>query len=140
MQIGKLDSRVRFERPVSSVNSDYGGESIVGWQTVWETWADVSDITTRMQEETKNDLRLLKRPCRLKCRYNPALDSTMRVVMLDRDARVLQIVSKPAELGRKEGLEMMCEDYLASNFNEYVAPVSVWNDNGTWNDNEVWRD
>ncbi len=111
MQIGKLDCPVRFEQAVTSENSDYGGDSITGWETVWETFAAVTDVTTRMQEETRQDLRLLKRPCRLMCRYNPNITATMRVVMLDRDDRILQIVSKPAELGRKEALEMMCEDY-----------------------------
>jgi head-tail adaptor len=111
MRVGDLDTPIRFERPVATEDSEFGGNVGSSWETVWTTWGQLSDITTRMQEETKQDLRLLKRPCRLKVRYNPNIDATMRVVVLDRDDRILQIVSKPAELGRKEALEMMCEDY-----------------------------
>jgi head-tail adaptor len=43
--------------------------------------------------------------------YYASINATMRVVMLDRDNRLLQIVSVPAELGRRQGLEFMCEAY-----------------------------
>jgi hypothetical protein len=33
--------------------------------------------------------------------------------MLDRDDRLLQITSVPAEIGRRQGLEFMAENYSA---------------------------
>jgi head-tail adaptor len=64
-----------------------------------------------MQESTNNDLRLLKQPCKVLVRYDNGIDATMRIVMLDRDNRILQIVTKPAEIGRKEAMEFTAEDY-----------------------------
>lgn len=113
MRIGKLDTQVRVERPVQTTDPDFGGNAGATWETVITCWAGITDITSRMQEETKQDLRLLKRPCRVETRYLPQIDATMRLVVLDRDDRILQIVSKPAEIGRKEGLEFMAEDYTA---------------------------
>jgi SPP1 family predicted phage head-tail adaptor len=110
MRIGKLDRPIRIEQKVTTPDSDYGGE-VVSWVTHLECFACIEDITTKMQEQTRSDLRLLKRPCKVTTRYVPTIDATMRVVMLDRDNRILQIVSKPAELGRKEALEFMAEDY-----------------------------
>jgi len=110
MQIGKLDRFVRIEQKIVTNDANYGSE-VVTWATYKECWAQITDITSKSQESTNSDLRLLKRPCKVIVRYDSGIDATMRLVMLDRDDRVLQIVSKPAELGRKEAMEFMAEDY-----------------------------
>lgn len=110
MIIGKLDNYVRVEVKSATSDSDYGGE-VVEWTPFIHAWANVMDITTRQQESTLSDLRQLKRPCRVMMRYNKDITTDMRIVMLDRDNRILQIVSKPAEIGRKEGIEFMAHDY-----------------------------
>lgn len=110
MRIGALDRYIKIEKKVVTKDEDYGSE-IVEWRTHKECWASVQDVTTRMQESTNTDLRLLKRPCKIVVRYDPTIDATMRVVMIDRDNRVLQITSKPAEIGRRESMEFMAEDY-----------------------------
>lgn len=110
MQIGKLDRFIRIEQKSVTNNADYGSE-IITWTLYKECWAQITDITTRMQESTNSDLRLLKRPCKVVVRYDDGIDATMRIVLLDRNDRVLQIVSKPAELGRKDAMEFTAEDY-----------------------------
>jgi SPP1 family predicted phage head-tail adaptor len=110
VQIGKLDRFIRIEQKSVTNNADYGSE-VITWTLYKECWAHITDITTRMQESTNSDLRLLKRPCKVVVRYDDGIDATMRIVLLDRNDRVLQIVSKPAELGRKEAMEFTAEDY-----------------------------
>jgi len=110
MQIGKLDCYVRVEQKTITNDPNYGSE-IETWATYKTAWAKITDVTTRSQESTKSDLRLLKRPCEVTMRFDDGIDSTMRLVVLDRDDRILQIVSKPAEIGRREGIMFMCEDY-----------------------------
>ena len=110
MQVGKLDRYIRIEKKTVTKDANYGSE-VISWDTYKECWANVQDITTRMQESTNNDLRLLKQPCKVLVRYDNGIDATMRIVMLDRDNRVLQIVTKPAEIGRKEAMEFTAEDY-----------------------------
>jgi SPP1 family predicted phage head-tail adaptor len=110
VNIGTLDRRVRVEQKTITQDPDYGSQ-VETWATYIETWASVQDITSGNQERTNSDLRQLKRPCRIRMRYLPDIDATMRVILLDRDDRVLQIVSKPAELGRKDGIEFMAEEY-----------------------------
>jgi head-tail adaptor len=110
MDIGKLDRYVRIEQVTITNDPDYG-TPINTWTTYKNAWAKITDITGKSQESTKSDLRLMKRPCEVTMRFDAGINSTMRLVMLDRDDRVLQIVSKPAELGRREGIMFMCEDY-----------------------------
>lgn len=110
MRIGTLDTPIRFEKQIEVDNTEYGGKDII-WVKHLDCFAGLTDITTRQQESTKSDLRQMMRPCKLVIRYNDTIDSTMRIKVLDRNNRILQIVSKPAEIGRKEGMEMMCHDY-----------------------------
>ena len=110
MEIGKLDRYVRVEQLTITNDTDYGSP-VETWATYKTAWACIKDVTNKSQESTKSDLRLMKRPCEVTMRFDDGIDSTMRLVMLDRDDRVLQIVSKPAELGRREGIMFMCEDY-----------------------------
>ena len=110
MRIGQLDRYVRIEQKSITRDEEYGSE-VVAWIKYKECWASVTDITSRMQESTVSDLRLLKRPCKVMMRYDPTVDATMRLVMIDRDNRILQIVTKPAEIGRREAIEFTAEDY-----------------------------
>lgn len=110
MQIGTLDSYIRIERKSVTNNSDYGSEQIT-WVKYYEGWAKLTEIAPKMQEDTVENARLLKKPCRMTIRYVPGIDATMRVVLLDRDNRIMQIVSESTEIGRKEGLEFMLEEY-----------------------------
>jgi head-tail adaptor len=110
MNIGNLDRFVRVEQFTTVQDPVFGSETKT-WATYLETWANVEDITTNNQERTNSDLRQLTRPCRVKMRYFDGIDATMRIVLLDRDNRLLQIVSKPAELGRKDGIEFMAQEF-----------------------------
>lgn len=113
MQIGQFDRYIRFEQKSVVQDNDYGSE-IVTWVKYKECWANVQDITTRMQESTVNNLRLMKHPCKITVRYDAGIDSTMRIVALDDNNKILQIVTKPAEIGRREAMEFTAEDYDAN--------------------------
>ena len=110
MQIGRLDRYVRVEKKQVTSNADYGNEVIV-WVEHVLAWARVTDVTTRMQEETLESLRQLKRPCRITMRYDNTITADMRLVILDDDNRIIQIVSAPAELGRRDGIDCFGEEY-----------------------------
>jgi len=110
MKIGNLDKYIRIEQKTVTNDANYGSE-VVTWTTYKECWAQITDITTKSQESTNSDLRLLKRPCKVVVRYDDGIDPTMRIIVMDRSDRVLQIISKPAELGRREAMEFMAEDY-----------------------------
>lgn len=109
MRIGKLDRYVRVERKQVTQEPDYGSE-VVTWVLHKNAWASILDVTTKMQESTNSDLRQLKQPTRVQMRYDSTIDVSMRLVVAD-TGRVLNIVSQPAELGRRDGIEFMAENY-----------------------------
>lgn len=110
MILGRLNSYVRIEQKSVTNDPDYGTE-VITWTTYKEAWANVLDVLTKNQESSETDLRLLTRPCKIQMHYDSGINATMRVVMLDRDNRILQIVTAPAEIGRRDGIEFMAEQY-----------------------------
>ena len=109
MRIGKLDRFVTVQAKLVTQDPDYGSE-IVTWVLHKHAWASILDVTTKMQESTNSDLRQLKQPTRVQMRYDASIDVTMRLVVAD-TGRILNIVSQPAEIGRREAIEFMAENY-----------------------------
>jgi head-tail adaptor len=112
MHIGRLDRQIKIDSPTVQESEDYGagGGSAPVWSEFLTCFANVKDILAGSKEATNQEIRLTKRPVRVQMRYVDGITTGMRVTMLDR-GRVLQIVTPPAEIGRKEGIEFMCEEF-----------------------------
>lgn len=103
---GKLDRRIRIERPIADSSFDGAGSGT--WAPVAECWASVTDALPSRGEKLAEGINLAARPARVRIRFREDVTPEMRFVMGN---RIMQIVAGPAELGRREGLEFMVEDY-----------------------------
>jgi head-tail adaptor len=108
MNLGKLDRPILIEEPTNT--QDEYGSAVPGWSTYYQGFASALDVLAGSREATNQDLRLTKRPVKIVMRYVPGINDSMRITLRDR-GRVLQIVAPPAEIGRMEGLEIMCEEF-----------------------------
>ncbi|TCD04273.1 head-tail adaptor protein [Erythrobacteraceae bacterium CFH 75059] len=106
MNAGDLRYRIRIERPVA--DDSFTGAGSASWQLVASVRAQVQDMLPSRGEKLADGLSIATRPARVRIRYRNDIDASMRVVMGD---RVMQIVSAPAEIGNRDGLEFMAEDY-----------------------------
>ena len=110
-----LDKRIRIERPVAAVGFDSAGSG--DWDEVGKAWASVRDALPSRAERLADGINIAARPARVRMRYRDGITPAMRFVLLRRQGgvdvvqRVMQIVSGPAELGAREFLEFMVEDY-----------------------------
>lgn len=103
---GTLDRRIRIERPVADNSFDGAGSG--SWAPVATVWANVQDALPSRGERLADGINVAARPARVRMRYRSGITSDMRFVMGD---RIMQIVSGPAELGRRETFEFMVEEY-----------------------------
>lgn len=110
MNIGPLDQRIRFERKFIEQDETYGTETVT-WVEHLTLWANVQEVLPSRAETQAQGIRIENRPARIRVRYEPSIASDMRVVLLERGGRLLKIISGPAELGRREGLELMAEEF-----------------------------
>jgi head-tail adaptor len=110
MKPGKLDRRIRIEYRQVTQDPEYGTETIL-WAELATVSANIEDVLPSRSENQSEGIRISERPARVRIRYLPGIDSSMRVVWIDRGDRVMKIVSGPAELGRREGIELMCAEF-----------------------------
>src|SRR3546814_9150042 len=59
-------------------------------------------------EKLADGINVASRPARVRMRFRTDVTPDMRFVI---DGRVMQIIAGPAELGHREGLEFMVEEY-----------------------------
>lgn len=118
VRLGRLDRRVRIERPAANKSFTGAGKGV--WQKVAETRASIQDALPSRGERLADGLNATTRPARVRMRYRTDLTAAMRLVLLRYDVasgewvptdRIMQIVTVPAELGRRDGIEMMVADY-----------------------------
>lgn len=113
VDLGTLSQRIRFEQQGTSNDPTYGPQP-GSWTTVATVWANVQDVLPSRAEAVGQGIRIETRPARIRMRYRSGITSAMRVVLIDRGNRVMKIVAGPAEIGRKEGIEIMAEEYTTS--------------------------
>lgn len=115
-----LDRRIRIERPVADDAPDGAGSG--SWAFVCEVAAQVRDMLPSRGEQMAQGINIATRPARVRMRFRAGINSGMRVLVgrnvrgtdgkpVWQTERVAQIATVPAELGRREGLEFMVEDY-----------------------------
>lgn len=123
MRIGEFNRQITIEKRVVPAEQDsvFGTEqldweplsALAGSPVVAERFAaEVLDMpSTRSEGAVRSDLVLGKRVARIRIRWRPDVDGTMRVTVHGDEDRVMQIVGGPFEYGgRKVGLEFYCED------------------------------
>ena len=103
----KLDTRIRIERKVVTPDANYGTEQIT-WIEVAAVWAEVRDVLPSRAERLADSIIITNRPARIRMRYFAGLTADMRVIVGN---RTMHIVSGPAEIGRREGIELIAQQY-----------------------------
>ncbi|WP_294391998.1 head-tail adaptor protein [uncultured Sphingomonas sp.] len=107
LAVGRLNRTVRFERRVPLVDPLSAGEE--AWEKVATVRAEVQDKRPSRDERLAEGMRIATRQARVITHYRRDIDASMRMV-LD-DGSVMQIVGGPAELGRRQALELVVEEY-----------------------------
>lgn len=106
MEAGRLGRRVTILQRVDAQDATYGTLTPT-WSTLATVWAEVQDMIPSRGERMADGVSIARRPCRVRMRYRSDVTSEMR---LSFDGRTLRIVTMPAELGRREGLELIAEE------------------------------
>lgn len=103
----KLDTRIRIERKVVTPDPLYGTETVT-WTEFATVWAEVQDVLPSRAERLADSIVIANRPARIRMRHLAGITADMRVII---GTRILQIVSGPADIGRREGIEIITEEH-----------------------------
>lgn len=108
MKLGTLDKRCRIEQKSTTQDATYG-TPVVTWALVGVAWCNVQDELPSKSEAVKNGLAQSVQRARVRMRYRTDINSAMRIVINRPAETIYQIVGGPAELGRKDGIELFVE-------------------------------
>lgn len=103
---GRLNTRLQVERKVSDEAFDSAGSE--KWEPVRKVWAEVRDVLPSRAERQDGGFTTVTGRSRVRMDYRTDITPDMRFIGR---GRTMQIVSGPAELGARDGIEFMVEDY-----------------------------
>lgn len=105
MRAGRLDRSIRFERR-SAAQEQKLGSYLYTWSELATVFANVQPVLPSRDERVADGIAIQARRVRVRTRYRADVDSDMRVII---GSDAYRIVGGPSEMGRREGLEMVCE-------------------------------
>jgi SPP1 family predicted phage head-tail adaptor len=84
---------------------------VATWTELATVWAEVQDMLPSRAERIADGIDVARRPARVRMRWRDDVTTAMR---LEVNGRTLQIVAGPAELGFREGIELIAEELTTS--------------------------
>lgn len=104
MRAGDLTNRILIQRPVDTGRRNQVGEPEIIWADVCTVWAAVEPVRGReywAAQQVNGEATV-----RIRMRYRPGIDRTMRVLF---GGRILQLISPPINVQeRNVELQLMC--------------------------------
>lgn len=121
MRAGKLNREITVMRKAVESDPNYGTEVVTwvplsvlpGSPEVAERFAAeiISVPLNRDEGEFRSDLAISRIQQTVRMRWRNDIDSTMRVILHGDTDRTMEIIGGPTEIGgRKEAIEMLCEE------------------------------
>ncbi|WP_340265413.1 phage head closure protein [Sphingobium mellinum] len=106
LRAGRLDKRVTILSRADQIDPVFRS-AVVAWVPLATVWAQVTDILPSRSDKIADGISITNRPCRVRMRYRADIDSGMRLSI---NGRIYSIVGGPAEMGRRQGLELVAEE------------------------------
>lgn len=103
MRAGRLDSFITIQQLTSTRDPVFGSE-VQTWSTLTQVWAEVRDLSGREFTQARQTGTQITTEITIRHRT----DVTPKQRILD-DGRTLEI-SNVMQIGRREGLRLMCEE------------------------------
>lgn len=107
----KPNVRITIQRKTLTKEPTYGSKVPTWSVLVARIEANKQDSLPSRSEALRDGLKINTQASRMRIRYRADVDATMRVIVHGATDRTYQIVAGPAEIGRREGLEFMVEEY-----------------------------
>jgi head-tail adaptor len=111
MRAGQLDRRITIEGKSGAKDPEYGTDIDEYVPVFSRVPAQVLDELPSKAETVSNGVHVNTSKARVRIRYMEGITPEMRVIVHGKTDRAMHIVSGPAEIGRREWLEMMVTAY-----------------------------
>lgn len=106
LDTGSLDRQVEIQAFTAATGVRSAGKGT--WATIDTVWASVLDVLPSRAEKIVEQAEISRRPARVRMRFRDDITAQHRLKM---GGRIMQIVAGPAEIGRRDGIELMVVEY-----------------------------
>lgn len=110
---GDLDRRVTVMRKGGTNDPEYGPQPGADVVVAARVPARRLDLLPLKTEQQGGVLRQSHKPTRIQMRYVPGVTSDMWLIMHDENDAIYQIMSQPAEIGRRQFIEFTAAAYTS---------------------------
>jgi len=104
----RLNRRITFQARGNPTDTRLNTRRAGQWTDHASVAAEVQDVLPSRAERLDDSINIGRRPARIRIRYRTDITGDMRIIY---GPRVMQIVSGPVEIGVREGLELMAEEF-----------------------------
>jgi len=108
IDIGPLNDRCRIEYKVTTESATLQTD-VDTWTVLAVRWCGLQDVLPSRSESVRENVEVSQMPTRLRMRYCTDVTSGMRIIVNRPARKVFQIISGPAILGDKAGVEFMVD-------------------------------
>jgi head-tail adaptor len=108
MKLDTPNCRGRIEYPVAGQDGTYGS-SAPTWALLGVRWMHLQDVLPSRAEKVTEGLEVSQNQTRCRMNYCTDVTSGMRIIVNRPTPTTYQIISGPAILGDKQGIECMLE-------------------------------
>ncbi len=109
------DKIISIQRRTVTGQDSRFGTGIIAWVTIADKiHANLEDILPSRKDRSEvqsDEIRIASRPTRVRIAFRTDITSDMRVIVHTPVYRLCKIVTMSAELGRKDGLEFMIDEF-----------------------------
>jgi head-tail adaptor len=107
LAVGMLDRTVVVLARTVTIDPDYGTKEEGDWEPFVTVKAQVLDVLPSQSGRIADSISITSRPARVRMRWRGDVTQNNRFLI---EGRTMKIISGPAELGRKDGMEFLAEE------------------------------
>lgn len=113
LRASDLDKIISIRKKVITKSPQGAAKTTYAW-VAQRIHANVQDMLPSRGEAVPDGIQIARRPARIRTRYRTDISSDMEVIVHSQGDRAMKIMTMPAELGRKDGLEFVAEEFTTA--------------------------
>lgn len=113
LRASNLRDRITIQRRTTTKDPNYGTDVVTWVALATRIAAEVLDALPGKSEASTNGTRMATRPSRVRIRYRSDITADMRIILHRAQDITTEIISGPAIIGHREGLELMVAAYTS---------------------------
>lgn len=108
LKASELKDQITFQARAVVQEERFGTKTGGSWGGDITVWAKILDVLPSQAMGVEDNVVMARRPVHIRIRWRTDITDAMRILYGN---RILKIVKGPADIGHRDGLEIVAEEY-----------------------------